>query len=335
MRRADIGWTYFNEDRSVQKLQELVAKLLGKEAAVLVPTAGAANLAALMTLAERGTQAVLEASSHIVTSEGWSIAYVANLFPATFEAAIGSSYPERIHALIDRHRRLGLPRTSIVCLENTHTRWGGTVLTPECTRTICDMSHRNGASVHLDGARLLNAAAALGLPAAAFTEDVDSVVLSLNKGLGAPYGALLAGSRQVVAQVRENLQRIGAASVHKAGILAAAGIVAIENMGDQIAKDNAQAASLGRQLARIPGLHLDTNPVETNIVLIDVSDLGCKADRFVADLRTRGVLVLERTETQVRLVTHRMVGDAEIARAVVAVGEVVESVHLGSHVATS
>jgi len=205
-----------------------------------------------------------------------------------------------------------------VCLENTHNNAGGVAVPADRLAAAADVAHCHGLRVHLDGARLLNAAVALGVPAARFTDGADTVSLSLGKGLCAPGGALLAGSRAVVERARAGAKQVGAGSLHKSGIVAAAGIVALKSMVDRLADDNRRARTLAEALARLPGLQIDLASVQTNIVVVDVRP-PLDADTLLARLATRGVLGYKRSATRLRFVTHRTIGDAEIAQAVVAV----------------
>ena len=203
-------------------------------------------------------------------------------------------------------------------------------MTPRQVADLTEASHRQGAAVHMDGARLFNAAAALGVSPSSLVEGVDTVVISLNKGLSAPYGAVLAGSRAVIAQARVNLKRLGAATVHKAGILAAAGIVALQTMVTRISEDNRRAADLGRRLGAISGLHLDTDPVESNIVLADVGGLGLTASEVSEQLEERGFRAWPRSATQIRFVTHRLIGDYEVAEAARAMADIASVAAVGA-----
>jgi threonine aldolase len=273
MRAARLGWASVGEDESVGALERLGAEVLGKEAAVLVPTCGMANLVALLALAPAGASVAIDPRAHIVVNEGNWLTQVARLEPVGLGDDAG-----------------------VICLENTHTRRGGTVLAAERTAELAARAPRS----HLDGARLPNAAVALGVPMAALAAPCDTVALSLNKGLGAPYGALLAGDEATVAAARVHLKRLGGATVHKVGFLAAAGIVALETMVDRLADDHRRA----RDLARLIG----ADEPETNLVY---ADLGRDA---VDALRARGVLALE-LDGRVRFVTHRSIGDEDVRRA--------------------
>jgi threonine aldolase len=271
MRAARLGWAPYGEDENVVLLERRGADLLGKEEAVFVPTCSMANLAALLAFTTPGDRVLVDPDAHIVVSEGDWLTHVAGL-------------------------EVGVPG-DVVCLENTHTRRGGTVLTVEETRELAQRAPRS----HLDGARLAHAAVALGVPLADLAAPVDTVAFSLNKGLCAPMGALLAGDEAVIADARVHLKRLGGATIHKAGILAAAGLVALD-LVDRLAEDHRRA----RELARLIG----APEPETNIVHVDIP-----ADR----LAEHGVLALE-LGGRTRLVTHRAVSDEDVTRAAEAVG---------------
>jgi threonine aldolase len=318
MRAAELGWATVGEDGSVNELCERAAELLGQQDAVWVPTCGMANLVALLTFCEPGDAVVLESSSHVLTSEGMGIVDIARLEPRSLYAPDGRLAPGAVDELL---AETGAP---LLVLENTHTRAGGTVLSVEATRALVDVARRHDCRVHVDGARLVNAAVALGVPPAELAAGVDSVALSLNKGLSAPIGTVLAGSGTVVARARTMLHRLGGATVHRAGIAAAAALVALDGMVDRIADDHRRARELGSRLAATPGLLLDPETVETNIVLADVSGTGLTAEELVALLAEAGVRVMERDAARVRLVTHRLVGDDDVENAARIVAEVVE-----------
>ena len=211
----------------------------------------------------------------------------------------------------------------MLVLENTHTRAGGTVLTPEQTTALARAAQPHGAYVHLDGARLFNAAVALGVPVRELASPVNTVAVSLNKGLCAPLGAVLAGRIEVIELAHRTLRRLGGASVHKAGIAAAAALVALDTLVDRLADDHRRARELAALLQKIPGLEVKPAEIETNIVLVDVSGTGLDPEEFLRRLAERGVLGLERDTSRVRFVTHRLIGDAEVARAAEVVAAVV------------
>ena len=230
-----------------------------------MPTCGMANLVALLTIAPRGSTVVLEASSHVLTSEAMGIEEIAGLEPWSLWAEDGRLDPAEVEEAIVETGAL------MLVLENTHTRAGGTVLTPELTAELAAAAQRHGAYVHLDGARLFNAAVALGVPVPELAAPVNTVAVSLNKGLCAPMGTILAGRTQVIELAHETLRRLGGASVHKAGIAAAAALVALDTLVDRLADDHRRARELGALLQEIPGLEVEPAEIETNIVLVDVS----------------------------------------------------------------
>jgi len=268
-----------------------------------------ANLVALLTIAPRGSTVVLESESHVLTSEELGIEEIAGLEPRSLWAEDGRLDPVEVEELIVE------TRASMLVLENTHTRAGGTVLSPELTAELAVAAQRHGAYVHLDGARLFNAAVALGIPVRELAAPVNTVAVSLNKGLCAPMGTILAGRMQVIELAHRTLRRLGGASVHKAGIPAAAALVALDTLVDRLADDHRRARELGALLRAVPGLEVDPAEIETNIVLVDVLGAELYPEEFLRLLAERGVLGLERDTSRVRFVTHRLIGDAEIARA--------------------
>ncbi len=318
MRAAELGWATFGEDASVNELCERVAELLGKPAGLWVPTCGMANLVALLTFCERGDAVVLESSSHVLTSEAMGIVEIAGLAPRSLWAYDGRIDPAQVDALVAESRAI------LLVLENTHTRAGGTVLSVEETEELADAAKRHDCRVHIDGARLVNAAAALDVPLAALAAPANSVAFSLNKGLSAPMGTVLAGSEAVVDSARTMLHRLGGSSVHKAGIAAAAAIVALDTLLDRIEEDHERARDLAQRLAAIPGLRLAPEDVETNIVLVDVSGTGLAAYDLLALIEAEGVRAMERDSERLRFVTHRLIADGDVEEAAAIVARVVE-----------
>jgi threonine aldolase len=308
MRSAKLGWATYGEDPSINELQERMAGLLGKEAALWVPTCGMANLVALLTIAPRGSTVVLEASSHVLTSEAMGIEEIAGLDVHSLWAGDGRLEPGAVEETIVASGAV------MLVLENTHTRAGGTVLSPQLTADLAGAAQRHGAYVHLDGARLFNAAVALGVPVADLAAPVNTVAVSLNKGLCAPMGTILAGRARVIELAHETLRRLGGASVHKAGIAAAAALVALDTLVDRLAADHRRARELGALLQEIPGLEVDPVQIETNIVLVDVAGTQRSTNEFLALLAEHGILGLERDTSRIRFVTHRLIGDDEVAR---------------------
>ena len=304
MSAAALGWSTYGEDADVVELEQLGAQVLGQDACLLVPTCAMANLVALLATTEADQVVVAERDAHVLRDEGGAITELARLEVREVTAADG----RLDRALSDR----ALHGAAVLWVENTHTRAGGTVLAVQATRELADRAHAAGAHLHVDGARLANAAVALGVPLAALAAPADTVTLSLNKGLSAPYGALLAGSEEVMTSARVRLKQLGGGTVHKAGLGAAAGSVALRTMLPQLAEDHRRA----RRLAA--GVGLDPAGVPTNIVLLPVAD----AASTVRALARSGVLAMTRDARHVRFVTHRLVGDAEVEKAATVVREV-------------
>ena len=317
MRAAELGWATYGEDASVNELCGRVAELLGKADALWVPTCGMANLVALLTFCEPGDRVVLEASSHVMTSEAMGIEELARQEPRSLGAADGRLDPAEVHELVAEADAV------LLVLENTHTRAGGTVLSVELTEALAAAAKTHGCRVHLDGARLVNAAVALGVPLADLAAPANSVALSLNKGVAAPMGTVLAGSEAVVERARLMLRRVGGASVHRAGIAAAAALVALDTVAERIAADHRRARDLADRLRAVEGLRVDPEVVETNIVLVDVGATGLLPDELLPLLAERGLRALQRDTSRIRLVTHGRVDDDDVVRAAEIVAEVV------------
>jgi threonine aldolase len=321
MRSAPLSWAAAGEDRSINRLEELACELTGKDAALLVPTGAMANLVTLLVHRGQGHQIIAEESSHVIWSEEWAHASLCGLSARALTGDRGALRPEQLRiALLDR--RFGhYPRTALVCLENTHNATGGTVLTPEQTAAIAGVAHESGVPVHLDGARLLNAAVALGVPARRLTHPVDSVMVTLSKGLSAPAGSVLCGSSGFIDEAREALRLVGGASIPQAGILAAAGIVALETMVDRLADDHRRARALAEGLATIDGVDVDLTRVQTNIVIVRIDPGRASAHELKSALEASGVRAYLYSADTLRFVTHRHITDADIDRAIVTVGE--------------
>lgn len=318
MRAAELGWPKFGEDAALNALCERTAQLLGKDAATWVPTCGMANLAAMLTFCQPGEHVVLEAASHVMTSEAMGITEIARLATSPIFAADGRLDPAQVESLIEG------THAALLVIENTHTRAGGTVVSVELTEALAAGAKRHDCRVHLDGARLVNAAVALGVPPAALAAPANSVAFSLNKGLSAPFGAMLAGSSAVVERAQLMLERLGGATMHRAGIAAAAGLVALDTMIDRVADDHRRARELAERIAAIPGVTLRPATVETNLVLVDVSATGIDPFDLVDLLRDAGLGVMTRDTSRIRLVTHRLTGDTEVEEAASILAEVVE-----------
>lgn len=320
--RAPLGDDTYDEDPTVARLEALAAERLGKEAALLVTSGHMGNLVALMVHAQPGDEVVLDRDSHIFYYEVGSLASVAGLMPWPLESRAGCLDPEEVAAAI-RGRDLHYPRARLLCLENTHNRSGGRVVPVERHRELCRVAHERGLSVHLDGARIFNAAIAAGVPVTEYTKDADSVMVCLTKGLSCPVGSVLAGSREFVQRADEARRRLGG-GMRQAGVIAAPGIVALETMVERLAEDHRNARRLAEGIAAMPGLAVDLEGVETNMVVVDHRGTGLETEDVLRRLAAGGVIASGRPPHQIRLVTNRhhdeAVIDAAVARIQQALG---------------
>jgi threonine aldolase len=321
MANAEVGDDVFGEDPTVKRLEALAAAAVGKEAAVYVSSGTMGNLASLLAHCRRGDEAIVGSEAHILQYEVAGAAGLGGiqLRPIENDAA-GVMAPDEIVATI-RVENIHMPRTAAVCLENTHNRCGGSVLTPEYTAEVAGIAHRAGAAVHLDGARIFNASVALGVPVPELTADVDSVTFCLSKGLSAPVGSLVCGSAEFVARARKARKALGG-GMRQAGVIAAAGIVALETMVDRLAEDHANARRLAEGLAELPGIAIDPARVRTNIVIFELHRDDLTPDALQDALAARGVRIFAIGGARLRAVTHYEVTREGIEAALGVFGEV-------------
>jgi len=312
---AVVGDEQKREDPTVIALEERGAVLLGQEEAVFVPTATMANQIALRALTEPGDEVVAEALAHIFRYELGGPAVHSGLVMKSIQAADGRFTVEQVREVVNPSADLHMAPTRLLCLENTHNGGGGRVWPLGQVRAVVAEARSHGLAVHLDGARLLNAAVASGTQAAEYGREFDTVTLCLSKGLGCPLGALVAGSRERMAKARR-LKHLFGGAMRQAGIVAAAGIYALDHHVDRLADDHANARRLARGLAEA-GLPIDPEQVETNFVLVDVGALGLPADEAVARIRAEGVLLSFASHRDVlRAVTYLNVSETDVERAV-------------------
>lgn len=320
MAEAEVGDDVYGEDPTVNRLEARAAALFEREAALFVPSGSMGNLIAVKVWTRPGSEVICEQRAHMNQLELASMAAVAGAFPRAIPAPDGLLSWERIEAEL-RPKSYYLSQSALVALENTHSLWGGTVYPPALAEDICDRAHAAGLRVHLDGARIFNAAAALGEPVAALSRKFDSVMFCLSKGLGAPVGSMLTGSRDFIAQARVVRKLLGG-GMRQAGVLAAAGLVALEQSPPLLPVDHANARRLADGLARIPGINLDPESVRTNIVIFDVEKSHRTPAEICAGLQRHGVLAAGISRYQIRMVTHYDVDREGIDRTVVAMNQV-------------
>jgi threonine aldolase len=319
MARAEVGDDVWEEDPTVKRLEEAAARRLGKEAALFVSSGTQGNLVSVLAQTRPGQEIILDADSHIFNYEVGGAALVGGVQTLPLATARGFLTPEQVRAHL-RPPNVHIPATGLVGLENTHNRHGGTCCTPEEIEAVAAVAHGVGVPVHLDGARLFNAAVALGRPAADFARPVDSVTFCLSKGLGAPVGSLVCGSPDFVARARRIRKMLGG-GMRQVGVLAAAGLVALECMVDRLAEDHAHCRRLAEGLAALPRIRLDPARVQTNIVIFQVDRPG-GAVELVAGCQARKVKIHQIGPASIRCVTHKDVDRDDVDRALEAFREI-------------
>lgn len=321
---AEVGDEQRGEDPTVNLLQEMVAELLGKEAALFLPSGTMCNEIAFKVHTRPGDEVLLDRTAHPIHFEGGGPGMLAGVILTPLAGERGVFTAAQVAAAIRRPDRYS-PRTRLVSVENTSNLGGGTVWPLATVQAVCETAHRHGLATHLDGARLLNAVIASGVPAKAYAAGFDSVWIDFTKGLGAPVGAALAGSRAFIEEAWRYKQAWGGA-MRQAGIIAAGGVYALRHHVERLAEDHANARRLAEGLAEIPGITIDPSTVETNIVFFDVSGTGLDAATWAAALLEHGVRVGPTSPTRIRAVTHLDVNRDGIERALAAARVVSASV---------
>jgi len=327
MAEAIVGDDQYGEDPTVQRLERRAAELLGKEAAVYVPSGTMGNIASLMAWCGRGDEAILGDESHIYWFESGSPAALGGITQFVLPTERDGTIDITRVAKAVRSERAGYPRTGVVCIENTHNRRSGRVLPLSYLRELHDVTRQLRVPIHMDGARIFNAATALGVPAAEIARYADSVQFCLSKGLAAPVGSIVTGTAGFIGRVRRQRKMLGGA-MRQSGVIAAAGLVALETMIDRLADDHVRAQRLARGLAEIPGIDIDPEVVETNILVFKVDGRLDQAE-VVERLKGEGLLVSNYGEAGLRMVTHIDVDDAAIERALEIVAAVVPAMAEG------
>ena len=315
MAAAEVGDDVFGEDPSINELQERAAAVLGKEAGLLTSSGTMSNLISTLAYSSHGDEIVMGDQAHMFWNESAGQAALAGvqtrLVPNDSQ---GRMDPADVAAAIRPPGNLHFPRTSMLCLENTHNRCSGGVLTPEDTKSVCDVAHEAGVPVHLDGARIFNAAIALEVPAAELVREVDDLSFCLSKSLSCPVGSVLVGSQEFIDNARRWRKMLGG-GMRQAGVLAAAGLVALDTMVDRLAEDHQNARRLAHGLANIDGLNVDPEQIQTNIVFFEVdTKLGTAAD-MIAALERQDVKVSYPGKQSIRMVTHRHITPEDIEEA--------------------
>ena len=321
MAEAEVGDDVYLEDPTVNCLQERAAEIFGREAGLFVPSGSMGNLTCIMAQANRGQEVICEAAGHIYNYEMASMSALGGVLPRVIPADDGILSWRQIAPAI-REKAYTRPQTALVALENTHNMAGGTVYPTHITHEICDKAHEAGLKVHLDGARVFNAAVYLNESVAEMTKKFDSVQFCFSKGLGAPVGSMVVGSRELIERCRVIRKMLGG-GMRQVGVLAAAARIALEEGPKRLHIDHENAQVLAQGLTRIPGIKIQPEKVQTNIVIYDVEGAGITSMDFLKRLAQRKVLGGPVDARRVRMVTHLDVDRADIEQALRIIAEVV------------
>ena len=322
MAKAEVGDDVYRDDPTVNRLESLAAEMLGKEAAIYVPSGTMGNLLALLVHCQRGDEVVVGSQSHIYLNEAGGMAALGGIQPYPVpNQADGTLALDDILASI-RTEDVHHPITRLICLENTQNACGGVPLTVEYTRQVGELARKNNLFLHIDGARIFNAAAAQNVSVKELAAPADSVMFCLSKGLASPVGSMLVGTRKFIARAR-HLRKMLGGGMRQAGILAAAGIISLEKMTKRLGEDHARAKSLAEGLRQVKGLDVDAGSPSTNMVYFNLRDeVSLSVDEIIAAMKTRGVLVDWAAPWRFRLVTHCWVDDAGVKKTLSAFRDV-------------
>ncbi len=322
MYKAEVGDDVYLEDPTINLLEEKSAAMLGKEAALFTVSGTMSNLIAVLAQTHPGDEIILGSEAHMLVAEVGGAAALGGVVMRNIPNEIdGRLEPAMVEQTI-RGENIHFPRTTLLCIENTQNRCGGMVLTAEYTAEVAGLAHKRGLMVHLDGARIFNAAIALGIPTSELTATVDSVSFCLSKGLSAPVGSLLCGTNEFINSARRWRKMLGG-GMRQAGIIAAAGIVAIEKMVDRLAEDHANAKMLAMGLSKMPGITIYPDRIQTNIVLFE-PPTSVTPQEFSMRMEARQVLAKPYGGRRIRAVLNRMISSADVEETLDRVGKLVK-----------
>jgi threonine aldolase len=324
MAEAEVGDDVYMDDPTVNKLQEKAAEMLGKEDSLFVPSGTMGNLLALLVHCQRGDEVIVGSKSHIYLNEAGGMSALGGIHPhPVINQADGTLALDDILTSIqteDVHHTI----TRLICLENTQNVCGGVVLSTEYTRSVGKIARENNLSLHIDGARIFNAAAALNVSVKELAEPADSVMFCLSKGLVAPVGSMLVGTKKFITRAR-HLRKMLGGGMRQVGVLAAAGLISLEKMTGRLGQDHARAKILFEGLKQVPGLKLDATGASSNMVYFDLRDeVKLSVNQIADEMKKRGVLVDWAGPRRFRLVTHYWVDDAGVEKALKAFADVLK-----------
>jgi threonine aldolase len=319
MAEAVVGDDVLGDDPTVQELEALAAGIMGKEAALFVPSGTMGNSVAVKAWTHELEEVIVEARSHIYNMESTHLTFISRVTPRPLGSRRGAMDPDEIEANI-RKPSVHVPQTSLVCVENTHNSWSGAVLPLANLKAVRAAADKHGIKVHMDGARIFNASTASGIPVKDYAALADSVMFCLSKGLAAPVGSMLAGPRKFIDYARRVRKALGG-GMRQVGVLAAPGIIALTEMTGRLGQDHARAKKLASAVSGLPGVRLNLADVETNIVIFGLAHPRVSIAQFLAELQKRRVLALAPFGG-VRMVTHKDIDDEDVERAIAAFHEI-------------
>ena len=319
MAAADVGDDVYGEDPTVNRLEQRAAEIFGKESALFVPTGTMGNTVAVKMHTRHGEEVICEARSHLMDWELSMLAWFSGCLARTIAADRGILTAKQIVGALRAKGPHNSP-TTLLALENSHNMWGGSVYPLDTLDEICSEAHAYGLKVHIDGARIFNASVALDVPVSRIARHADSVMFCLSKGLGAPVGSLVVGAEDAIDDARLYRKRLGG-GMRQAGVVAAAGLIALEESPARLHIDHENAHLLAQRLSQMPGIRIDPALVETNIVIFDIAGTGLTPREFSNELKSRGVLANGVGAHSIRMVTHRDVTREQCERALAAAAE--------------
>ncbi|MEZ4633003.1 MAG: GntG family PLP-dependent aldolase [Deinococcales bacterium] len=317
MQEAPLGDDVYGEDPTVNRLQAIAAELSGHEAALFMPTGTMSNQAAIATHTTRGVEVIAPEGAHIYEYEPGALAVISGALPRLIPSVLGAPAAEDVRAAIKNNPHQA--PTGLVVLENTHNRAGGTVVGLKDCQDIAQIAHQHNLPIHLDGARVCNAVTALKIELSEMCKVFDSVSICLSKALAAPVGTVLVGSKEFIAKTHRYRKMLGG-GMRQAGVLAAAGIIALTEMRQRLQEDHDRAKDLAEGLVKIEGLSLDMSSVQSNMVYFNVT----KADTFAKLLGNKGLFCNAVSSNRIRLVTHYQIADEDVSRALGIIAETAE-----------
>lgn len=313
MAEAEVGDDVLGDDPTVQRLESIAAGMLGKQAALFVPSGTMGNSISIKVWTTELEEVMVEERSHIYNMESTHMTFIARVTPRPLPSNRGAMDPEQVEKNI-RKPSVHIPRTSLICVENTHNNWSGAVVPMENLTALRKIADKHSLKIHFDGARVFNASHASDVPVKDYAAIGDSFMFCLSKGLSAPVGSILTGSREFIDYARRVRKALGG-GMRQVGVLAAAGIVALTEMVDRLKEDHVRAKKLTSAIAALPGIKLNPDHIQTNIIIFGFEHSQLTTPQFLAELKKRGILALA-TRGGIRFVTHKDIHDKDIERAI-------------------